>query len=91
MNVPADPSGAVARVLDRLRNVRTDANGWTARCPAHDDQENSLSVGPCDDGRVLLKCHAGCAIETVVQALNLAMTDLCATGDMGDTLDRRHG
>ena len=78
MNVPADPSGAVARVLDRLRNVRTDANGWTARCPAHDDQENSLSVGPCDDGRVLLKCHAGCAIETVVQVLNMEMKDLFA-------------
>jgi hypothetical protein len=34
----------------------------------------SISVG--DDGRVLLKCFAGCRTETIVNALGLSMTDL---------------
>ncbi len=25
-------------VLDRLQKVRRTGNGWTARCPAHDDE-----------------------------------------------------
>jgi len=32
-------SDAVKRVLDRLKNVKPSSNGWTARCPAHPDQE----------------------------------------------------
>jgi putative DNA primase/helicase len=76
MNARAAPSGAVARILDRLRNVKSGANGWTALCPAHDDRENSLSIGVGDDGRALLKCFAGCQTEAVVRALGLQMRDL---------------
>src|SRR5215218_1564166 len=48
-----------------------------AFCPAHDDRrERSLSVKEGEDGRVLLKCFAGCATEQVVAAIGLSMTDL---------------
>jgi len=47
----------VDRVLERLENVRKNSAGWTARCPAHGDNVNSLSVGEGADGRVLLYCH----------------------------------
>jgi len=52
------------------------ANGWMARCPAHDDRNASLSIGEGDDGRVLVKCFAGCSAEQVVAALGLTMADL---------------
>ncbi len=78
MNARANPSGAVARVLDRLRNVRSSGDGWTALCPTptHEDTRNSLSVAMGDDGRVLIKCHAGCESDTVVRALGLEWPDL---------------
>ena len=38
---------------------------------AHDDHNPSLSITEGDDGRALLKCHAGCTTEDVVAALTL--------------------
>jgi len=69
-------SPAVTRVLELLRGVRTSGDGWAARCPAHDDHASSLSVAAGDDGRVLLKCFAGCTVDAIVVALNLGMQDL---------------
>jgi putative DNA primase/helicase len=57
-------------LLTRLRGVAQCGNGWTARCPAHDDQHSSLSVHR-RDGRWLLKCHAGCKWQDIVDALGL--------------------
>jgi hypothetical protein len=47
-----------------------------ARCPSHEDANPSLSVSVGDEGRVLVKCHAGCSTEAVVRALGLHMRDL---------------
>jgi hypothetical protein len=64
-------------ILDRLENVRTMAGGErSARCPAHEDRTNSLSVGTGEGGRVLLKCHTGCTTEAIVGALGLTIADL---------------
>ncbi len=63
-------------VLSRLDNVRKNGTGYTARCPAHDDRHNSLSIGMGDDGRVLLKDHANCETERIVAAVGLTMRDL---------------
>jgi hypothetical protein len=35
-------------------------------CPAHDDRAPSLSISEGDDGRTLLKCHAGCSTADIV-------------------------
>jgi 5S rRNA maturation endonuclease (ribonuclease M5) len=41
---------------------------WIARCPSHDDRNPSLGLR--DEGDiVLLRCYAGCAQETVIDAL----------------------
>ena len=56
------PSEAVKRVLMRLENVAQVSSGWTALCPSHDDNMNSLSVAEGIDGRALIHCHAGCEI-----------------------------
>ncbi|CAG1010435.1 hypothetical protein PHYC_03850 [Phycisphaerales bacterium] len=47
-----------------------------ARCPSHDDREPSLSVAAGDDGRVLIHCHAGCTVESILGAVRLHMSDL---------------
>ena len=40
-----------------------------ARCPAHDDRKPSLSIRDADDGKVLVRCHAGCDQARVIAAL----------------------
>jgi hypothetical protein len=71
---------AVERVLDRLERVKRSGSGWTAHCPAHEDRVASLSVGEGDDGRVLVRCHAGCSVEDVVATLGLELRDLFEAG-----------
>src|SRR4029077_3161548 len=48
---------------------RKAGGGWTARCPAHDDRTPSLSIRDADDGKVLIRCHAGCDQEQVIATL----------------------
>lgn len=54
--------------------------GIACRCPAHEDNAPSLSVGTGMDGRILLNCHAGCSTEAVVAGLGLTMKDLFPPG-----------
>ncbi len=46
-----------------------------AQCPVHADHEPSLSVG-YTNGRVLVKCHAGCHTGDILTALGLRWEDL---------------
>jgi hypothetical protein len=62
--------------LDLLDGAIHSGNGWSARCPAHDDGKASLSVGPGDHGGIVIHCHAGCSPEAVVRSLDLTMKDL---------------
>ena len=71
-----DAHGKLREILDRLENVQQRGDSYTARCPAHDDNRNSLSVSPGDSGGVVLHCHAGCAPQDVVQAVGLTMLAL---------------
>jgi putative DNA primase/helicase len=48
---------------------RKAGGGWVARCPAHDDRKPSLSISDSDDGKVLVRCHAGCQQEQVLAAI----------------------
>jgi putative DNA primase/helicase len=56
---------AIAKALGG-RNV---GGGWMARCPAHADREPSLSIIDAKDGKVLVRCHAGCGQADVIAAL----------------------
>jgi hypothetical protein len=69
-------SEPVARVLSRVQGAKPNGRGWLARCPAHDDRTPSLSIGQGDDGRALLKCHAGCELRAITAALNLEEREL---------------
>jgi putative DNA primase/helicase len=67
----------VEHVLDRLPSKpRRSGRGWTARCPAHEDRTPSLSITETADGKVLMKCWAGCSTESVLAALGLRWSDL---------------
>ena len=57
-------------LLAQLKGVARSGDGWTARCPAHDDRHNSLSIHH-RDGHWLLKCHAGCGWQEIVDALRI--------------------
>ena len=48
---------------------RKAGGDWTAHCPAHDDETPSLSILSADDGKVLVRCHAGCDQKQVIAAL----------------------
>jgi putative DNA primase/helicase len=52
-------------ILSRLQNVKKNGNGYTALCPSHTDIQQSLSVKE-SDGKVLLKCFAGCDASNIV-------------------------
>lgn len=47
-------------------------SGWSCRCPAHDDKNPSLSLNEGRNGKILVKCHAGCTQEQVIDALQLS-------------------
>lgn len=42
---------------------------WMARCPAHDDSSPSLAISAGSNGKVLVRCHAGCDQREVIAAL----------------------
>jgi hypothetical protein len=67
----------IERVLDRLPSKpRRSGPGWTARCPAHEDRTPSLSITEASDGKVLIKCWAGCSNDAVLAAVSLRWSDL---------------
>lgn len=66
----------IESILKRLEKVKSNGKGYQACCPAHDDRDPSLSISEGHDGRILLKCFAGCEPETIVSALGLMLSDL---------------
>jgi putative DNA primase/helicase len=77
-------------VLDRLEGVKKNGNGWTAKCPAHNDKNPSLSVSEGQDGRVLVKCWAGCEYAAIMEAIRLDQSDGFARGE-GVSIPFRNG
>ena len=68
--------------LSRLDKVKRDRKGWTCLCPSHDDRVRSLGVREID-GRILIKCYAGCTTRDIVSDLGLEMKDLFAENSNG--------
>ena len=63
--------------LSRLENVKPAGRaGWTCRCPAHDDKNASLSVREAEDGKILVKCFAGCRFDDIVRAAGMTPADM---------------
>jgi hypothetical protein len=67
----------IDNILSRLDGVRKNGSGWMARCCAHEDRNPSLSITE-KEGRILLKCFAGCDTASILDALGLTWQDLFA-------------
>jgi DNA primase len=58
-----------AEAIAKSLGGRKAGTAWMARCPAHDDRAPSLSIADAIDGKVLVRCHAGCDQQDVIAAL----------------------
>ncbi len=66
----------IGNFLNKLEKVQGKRGHWVACCPAHEDKRPSLAITETDDGRILLKCFAGCSAYEVVSAVGMDLTDL---------------
>jgi putative DNA primase/helicase len=57
--------------LARLLKAKRSGSGWIARCPAHDDRRESLSISEGENGKLLLKCHAGCTFDQIIKTADI--------------------
>jgi hypothetical protein len=75
----------VETLLAKFENVHGRDGQWSARCPAHEDRQASLTIGVGRDGQWLLTCWAGCELDAIVRAVGLNVPDL-----FPDDTDRLH-
>jgi DNA primase len=69
-------------LLSQLKKVTVKGKGqWTACCPAHEDRSPSLAIRENHDGRILVKCFAGCGAAEVMEAVGLTLSDLFPDGN----------
>jgi putative DNA primase/helicase len=68
-------SKIIPEFLSKFENVRKTSSGWQASCPAHDDNNPSLSIAVRGD-KVLLKCFADCEVPAILEAAGLEWADL---------------
>lgn len=72
----------VSELVSRFSQSRRTPTGFIARCPAHDDKSPSLSISVGTDGRVLLKCFAGCPLQQILSSAGIRMMDLFPGGEV---------
>lgn len=67
-----------ADLIGRLHGVQGKGPRWRAVCPAHQSKHGtkSLSIYEPEPEHLLLHCHAGCDVESIVGALGLDLADL---------------
>lgn len=58
-----------AETIARALGGRRAGATWMARCPAHADRSPSLSISVGNDGKVLVRCHAGCNQRDLIAVL----------------------
>lgn len=50
-------------------------------CPAHEDQNPSLSMAPGTQQPVIMRCHAGCESDAILEAAGMTWDDVCGPRD----------
>lgn len=74
----SDLLDGVVSDIERVTGKTARRSGGRLRlcCPAHDDEQPSLSVWADDDGNVAVKCFAGCTTDDVCAAIDRTVADL---------------
>jgi|CXWL01.1.fsa_nt_gi hypothetical protein len=83
----------LSQVVQKLSGAKRSQHGFIAKCPAHEDEKQSLSLGS-SGSKVLLNCFAGCPPEKIVEAMGLEWKDLfegCAPHDLSSRSFRGQG
>lgn len=65
-------------ILGRLQRLTSHGKYMKAMCPAHEDVNASLSISIGDNGSLMLKCHAGCAFQSVIDAIGVKQQECFA-------------
>lgn len=69
-------SSNIDLLLSLLHKVKQTGHGqYIARCPSHSDKNPSLSIRN-DNGKILLRCFAGCSAYEIVSSIGLSLSDL---------------
>src|SRR5690348_6000806 len=68
----------------------TERGHGLTHCPAHEDPTPSLNVNAGKDGRPLVRCHAGCEQDRVVEALRTRGLWGRRRGGTGSSSPRNH-
>ena len=75
-------------ILSRLEGVKGGNGQYSARCPAHDDHNASLSVASGENGEILLYCHKECEFDDIVKALGIKKKDLFPNSTLEQAFNR---
>jgi len=80
---PAPQEVYTARqIAEMCGNVKQSGQEWLVSCPnpthgkGRGDRSRSLEIRDSGDGRILMKCFAGCENDEIVRALGLTMSNL---------------
>ena len=76
----AESAGATMTAADlgtHIKGSRRSGTGYKGKCPAHDDQQASLSWADGEKGTIV-KCFAGCEVDAIMAAMGLPMAELFA-------------
>src|SRR6516165_11849545 len=57
------------QIARALGGAARTGRGWVARCCCHEDNNPSLSLRDGDDGKLLVKCFAGCDPRDILAEL----------------------
>ena len=72
--------GPIDNVLSRLKQVKRCGKEWSAKCPGpghrRGDRNPSLTINVGTENKVLLRCHKGCNLKDIVNAIDLEVPDL---------------
>lgn len=71
-------------LLPKFDQVQRRSGYWMVQCPAHDDQQASLSVQPGEDQPVVFNCHAGCQTTDILNAIGVSWADVCGGKTTGE-------
>jgi len=64
--------------LSKVKKIGQDR--YVACCPSHNDKSPSLAIRN-DNGKILLRCFAGCTTYEIVSAIGLNLSDLFPPSD----------